>query len=82
MPAIRVLQLVPTRRTLISYQRDLLVQRFAEIEALRQDLKRLKRLSTQVAPCWQCRVRATITICEDGAFRCARCQAAPKEEAV
>ena len=76
MPAIRVLQLVPTRRTLISYQRDLLVQRFAEIEALRQDLKRLKRMSTTTARCHQCRVLATITICEDGAFRCKRCIAA------
>jgi len=75
------LALVP-RHTFQEWTRDRLVQIHAELSALRQDLKRLKRLSTQVAPCWQCRVRATITICEDGAFRCARCQAAPKEEAV
>jgi len=73
------LALVP-RHTFQEWTRDRLVQIHAELSALRQDLKRLKRLSTQVAPCWQCRVRATITICDDGAFRCARCQAAPKEE--
>jgi ribosomal protein L37AE/L43A len=73
------LRLVTTRRTLASYQRDLLVQRFAEVECLRADLKRLQRLTTEVARCHQCRVLCTITLQDDGAWRCKRCIAAPKE---
>ncbi|HJQ66363.1 MAG TPA: hypothetical protein VJ816_08300 [Gemmatimonadales bacterium] len=73
------LRLVHTRNTFASWQRDRLVQIFAEVEALRADKARLIRMSTQVARCWQCRVLNTITICDDGAWRCRRCQLAPKE---
>ena len=73
------LALVP-RHTFQEWTRDRLVQIHAELSALRQDLKRLKRLSTTTARCHQCRVLATITICEDGNWRCKRCLAVPKGE--
>jgi len=67
------LRLVQTRRSLRDFQRDLLVQRFAEIEALRADLKRLQRQTTDVARCHQCHRLATITLDDDGAWRCVPC---------
>ena len=76
------LHLVPkVRHSFQEWTRQRLVDIHVELQVLRQDKARLLRLSTKVDRCEQCRVLNTLTICDDGAFRCKRCQAAPKEEA-
>ena len=71
------LTVVPSaRRSLREWQRDRHLQIFAELSALRLDLKRLQRQTQQVAPCFQCRVRQTIYLADDGNFICKRCDAA------
>jgi len=74
------LHLVPkVRHSFQEWTRNRLVQIFAEVEALRADHARLLRQCTKVDRCHQCRVLNTLTICDDGAFRCQRCLAVPKE---
>jgi hypothetical protein len=74
------LHLVPkVRHTFQEWERQRMLDIHVELQVLRKDLARLKRASTRVERCHQCRCLSTITICDDGAYRCQRCLAVPKE---
>jgi len=70
------LVLVPTRRTFAQWGRDRQREIFAELSALRADLKRLQRMTQTVARCHQCHVLQTIHLDDAGNWRCKRCLAA------
>lgn len=74
------LALVHSRRNFAQWGRDRQLQIFAELSALRADLRRLQRQTTDVARCHRCRQLRTITLQASGDWLCAHCVAAPKEE--
>lgn len=81
-PAIRVLQLVPTRHTFQEWERQRMLDIFAELAALRADLARLLRQSTQMGRCDSCRRLDTITIQDSGFWTCRRCAEGVRQKEV